>query len=135
MKRARPIPHSGTVGPTVSFRLEQVFLIADNSLDLTIITCLFFFSFLSLCLDVEHRKSFAEMTEAQVHPASSASAPEGFLATQDNPNGNDHSTSMFHLVFVFFLALFFYSFSHDSLCSFFTVTSHRIRVVTESILD
>lgn len=43
-------------------------------------------------LDVEHRKSFAEMTEAQVHPASSASAPEGFLQSQDNPNGNEHST-------------------------------------------
>lgn len=43
--------------------------------------------------DVEHRKSFAEMTEAQVHPASSASAPEGFLNPQDNPNGNENSTT------------------------------------------
>nr|CAH0100478.1 unnamed protein product [Daphnia galeata] len=43
--------------------------------------------------NVEHRKSFAEMTEAQVHPASSASAPEGFLNPQDNPNGNDNLTN------------------------------------------
>ncbi|XP_046440716.1 SRSF protein kinase 3-like isoform X6 [Daphnia pulex] len=43
--------------------------------------------------NVEHRKSFAEMTEAQVHPASSASAPEGFLNPQDNPNGNENSTT------------------------------------------
>ena len=33
------------------------------------------------------------MTEAQVQPASSASAPEGFLTSQDNPNGNEYSTS------------------------------------------
>lgn len=32
------------------------------------------------------------MTEAQVHPASSASAPEGFLPSQDNPNANEHPT-------------------------------------------
>ena len=28
---------------------------------------------------VEHRKSFSELTEAEVHPATSVSAPEGFL--------------------------------------------------------
>lgn len=47
-------------------------------------------SSLSVLLDVEHRKSFSEMTEAQVHPATSMSAPEGFLTQPDNPNGNDH---------------------------------------------
>lgn len=62
------------------------------------IVCCFTLSF-SL-LDVEHRKSFAEMTEAQVHPASSASAPEGFLNPQDNPNGNENSigSTRYHFV-------------------------------------
>lgn len=44
--------------------------------------------------NVEHRKSFSEMTEAQVHPATSASAPEGFLTQLDNPNGNEHPTGL-----------------------------------------
>lgn len=45
--------------------------------------------------NVEFRKSFAEMTEAQVHPASSASAPEGFLTGQPSTasNGNESSSS------------------------------------------
>jgi len=34
------------------------------------------------------------MTEAQVHPATSASAPEGFLTQLDNPNGNEHPTGL-----------------------------------------
>jgi hypothetical protein len=36
---------------------------------------------------VEHRKSFSELTQAEVHPATSASAPEGFLTSEANPNG------------------------------------------------
>ena len=39
------------------------------------------------CLDVEHRKSFSELTQAEVHPATSASAPEGFLTSEADPNG------------------------------------------------
>lgn len=42
----------------------------------------------ALFADVEHRKSFAEMTEAQVHPASSVSAPEGFLTQAMDNNGS-----------------------------------------------
>ena len=57
------------------------------------------------------------MTEAQVHPASSASAPEGFL----NPNGNDNLTSRrwtdlycLHIcvLFVFFLSRWKWNASH-----------------------
>ena len=43
------------------------------------------------CADMDHRKSFSELTEAQIHPATSVSAPEGFLTHQQeesNPNGN-----------------------------------------------
>ena len=81
MKRARRIPLSGTVDQTVN---QNFYLFSS-------ITWFICFSF--AYLDIEHRKSFAEMTEAQVHPASSASAPEGFLNPQDNPNGNDNLTS------------------------------------------
>jgi len=41
--------------------------------------------------NMDHRKSFSELTEAQIHPATSVSAPEGFLTHQQeesNPNGN-----------------------------------------------
>lgn len=78
MKRARQIPLSGTAEQTV----KQIALVNFPEIFIVI----YFFP-----IDVEHRKSFAEMTEAQVHPASSASAPEGFLNPQDNPNGNENS--------------------------------------------
>lgn len=56
---------------------------------LSCVTLVFLCRFLSFpCSDVEHRKSFSEMTEAQVHPASSVSAPEGFLTQSDGSNGN-----------------------------------------------
>lgn len=94
MKRARQIPLSGTVEQTVKSVLHFIRLLWR-----WFHRVLFFSLSLSL-LDVEHRKSFAEMTEAQVHPASSASAPEGFLNPQDNPNGNENSigSTRYHFI-------------------------------------